>query len=157
MFDVFAARIVLEGVGATVSFAVLAIAAWMLGLMPGPEDVLTVLSGWLMLAWFSFVVSLWIGAASERASIVYKIWAPISYIFIPLSGAVFLVETLPTVAQDIVLIMPVVHCVEMIRDGYFGSTFKAQYDIAYVLVFNTVLTLFALAQVRDITRRGIEH
>lgn len=157
MFDVFAARIVLEGVGATVSFAVLAIGAWMLGLMPGPEDVLTVLGGWLLLAWFSFVVSLWIGAASERASIVYKIWAPISYIFIPLSGAVFLVETLPTVAQDIVLIMPVVHCVEMIRDGYFGSMFKAHYDIAYVLVFNTVLTLFALAQVRDITRRGIEH
>jgi ABC-type polysaccharide/polyol phosphate export permease len=157
MFDVFAARIVLEAVGATVSFAVLAIGAWMLGLMPGPEDVLTVLGGWLLLAWFSFVVSLWIGAASERASIVYKIWAPISYIFIPLSGAVFLVETLPTVAQDIVLIMPVVHCVEMIRDGYFGGMFKAHYDIAYVLVCNTVLTLFALAQVRDITRRGIEH
>ena len=45
----------------------------------------------------------------------------------------------------------------MIRDGYFGSVFKAQYNVAYVAVFNTVLTLFALAQVRDITRRGIEQ
>lgn len=157
MLDVFTARILLEAVGATVSFAVLAFAAWMLGLMPAPEDVLTVLTGWLLLAWFSFAVSLWIGAASERAAIVYKLWAPISYIFIPLSGAVFLVEALPPIAQEIVLLMPVVHCVELIRDGYFGSMFKAQYDIAYVLVCNTVLTLFALAQVRDITRRGIEH
>ena len=157
MFDVFAARVLLEAVGATVSFVVLATAAWMLGLMPGPEDILTVLWGWLLLVWFSFAVSLWIGAASEKSSIVYKLWAPASYIFIPLSGAMFLVEALPQVAQEIVLLMPVVHCVEMIRDGYFGSLFKAHYDIAYVLVCNTVLTLFALAQVRDITRRGIEQ
>ena len=69
----------------------------------------------------------------------------------------FLVEALPQIAQEIVLLMPVVHCVELIRDGYFGSMFKAKYDIAYVLVFNTVVTLFALAQVRDITHRGIER
>lgn len=157
MFDVFASRILLEAVGATVSFMVLATAAWMLGLMTGPEDVFTALAGWLLLAWFSFSVSLWIGAASERASIVYKIWSPISYIFIPLSGAVFLVESLPPAAQEVVLLMPVVHCVEMIRDGYFGSMFKAQYNVAYVVVSNMVLTLFALAQVRDITHRGIEQ
>jgi ABC-type polysaccharide/polyol phosphate export permease len=157
MFDVFTARILLEAVGATVSFAVLAFAAWMLGLMPAPEDILTVLWGWLLLAWFSFAVSLWIGAASERAAIVYKLWAPVSYILIPLSGALFLVQSLPPIGQEVVLLLPVVHCVEMIRDGYFGSMFKAQYDIAYVLVFNTVLTLFALAQVRDISLRGIEH
>ena len=54
MFDVFAARIVLEAVGATVSFAVLAFAAWMLEFMPAPENVLMVLSGWLLLAWYSF-------------------------------------------------------------------------------------------------------
>ncbi len=157
IFDVFAARILLEAVGATVSFAVLVFAAWMLELMPAPENVLMVLSAWLLLAWFAFAVSLWIGAASERASIVYKIWAPASYIFIPLSGAMFLVEALPRAFQEVVLLFPVVHCVEMIRDGYFGSMFKAQYDIAYVLVCNTVLTLFALSQLRDITRRGIEQ
>jgi ABC-type polysaccharide/polyol phosphate export permease len=157
MLDVFASRIWLEALGATVSFAVLSCGAWMLGLMRGPEDVLKVLGGWLLLAWFAFAVALWIGAASEKSALVYKIWAPVSYIFIPLSGAMFLVESLPPAAQEIVLLMPVVHCVEMVRDGYFGSMFKAQYDIAYVLVCNTVLTLFALAQVRDISRRGIEQ
>lgn len=157
MLDVFTARILLEAMGATVSFVVLATAAWMLGLMRGPEDMLKLLGGWLLLTWFAFAVALWIGAASERSGLVYKIWAPVSYIFIPLSGAMYLVESLPPAAQDFVLLMPVVHCVEMVRDGYFGSLFKAQYDIAYVLVCNTVLTLFALAQVRDITRRGIEQ
>jgi ABC-type polysaccharide/polyol phosphate export permease len=156
IFDIYIARTVLEGLGATVSFVVLGFAAWMLGLMPGPEDVLTVMIGWLLLFWFSFSVSLWIGAASERSSLVYKIWSPISYIFIPLSGAVFLVESLPTAAQEIVLLMPVVHCVELIRDGFFGSRFNAEYDIGYVLLCNTFLTLFALAQVRDLTRRGVE-
>lgn len=157
MLDVFTARILLEAVGATMSFAVLAFAAWMFGLMPVPEDVLTVLGGWLLLAWFGFGVALWIGAASEKEAIVYKIWSPVSYIFIPFSGALYLVEALPPAAQEIVLLMPVVHCVEMIRDGYFGSMFTAHYDIGYVLVCNTVLTLFALAQVRGITRRGVER
>lgn len=157
MLDVFTARILLEAVGATVSFVVLATAAWMLGLMHGPEDMLKLLGGWLLLVWFGFAVALWIGAASERWTLVYKIWAPVSYIFIPLSGALYLVDALPPAAQEIVLLMPVVHCVEMVRDGYFGSLFKAHYDIGYVLVCNTVLTLFAVAQVRDITRRGIEQ
>lgn len=157
MFDVFTARTVLEALGATVSFVVLSFAAWMLGLMPGPEDVLKVLGGWLLLAWFAYALSLWIGATAEMSTLVYKIWAPLSYIFIPLSGAVFLVEALPPAAQEIVLLMPVVHCVELIRDGYFGSQFKAHYDIGYVAIFNTIFTLFAIAQVRDLSRRGIEH
>lgn len=156
IFDVYIARTVLEALGATVSFVVLAFAAWMIGLMPGPEDVLTVLGGWLLLAWFAFAIAVLIGAASEKSPIVYKLWAPISYIFIPLSGALYLVEALPPAAQEIVLLMPVVHCVEMIRDGFFGSMFNAQYDIGFVLICNTFLTLFALAQVRDLTRRGIE-
>ena len=156
IIDVFTARIVLEAIGATVSFVVLSAAAWMLELMPGPEDVLAVLAGWLLLAWFSFAVSLWLGAASEVSSLVYKLWAPVSYIFIPMSGALYLVEALPVAAQEVVLLLPVVHCVEMLRDGYFGSLFKAHYSVAYVMVFNTVLTLFALAQVRDLSRRGLQ-
>jgi len=156
MFDVFTARILLEAAGATVSFVVLSFAAWMLGLMHGPEDVLKVLGGWLLLTWFGFSLALWIGAASEKAAIVYKIWAPISYIFIPLSGALYLVEALPPAAQEVVLLLPVVHCVELLRDGYFGSYFRAYYNIGYVVVFNTVLTLLALAQVRDISRRGLQ-
>lgn len=156
MLDVFTARILLEAMGATVSLVVLSGGAWMLDWMAGPEDLLKVLAGWFLLAWFAFAMSLWIGAASEKAPIVYKIWAPVSYIFIPLSGALYLVKSLPTAGQEVVLLLPVVHCVEMIRDGYFGSQFQAQYSVAYVVVFNTVLSLFALAQVRDISRRGIE-
>jgi ABC-type polysaccharide/polyol phosphate export permease len=156
MFDVFTSRIVLEAIGATVSFAVLAFGAWMLGLMHGPEDVLKVLGGWFLLAWFSFAVALWLGAASERSGLVYKIWAPVSYIFIPLSGAFFLLEALPPGFREIVMLLPIVHCVELVRDGYFGSLFNAYYDIGYVMVCNVVLTLFALSQVRDISRRGLQ-
>jgi len=157
MFDVFTSRTLLEGVGATVSFVVLSFAAWLLGLMPGPQDTLKVFGGWLLLAWFAFALALFIGAWSEKSSLVYKIWAPISYIMLPLSGALFLVEALPPAAQYWVLLLPMVHCVELIREGYFGNVFTAYHDIGYVATVNAVLTLLALAQVRDISRRGIEH
>jgi ABC-type polysaccharide/polyol phosphate export permease len=155
VFDVFTARILLEAVGATVSFVVLASGAWMLGLMPPPEDALRVLAGWLLLTWFGFALALLLGALTEKSSMVYKLWQPVSYILFPLAGAAFLVEALPPAAQEAVLLLPIVHCVELVRDGYFGSLFKAQYSIIYVVVCNAALTLLGLAQVRELSRRGL--
>ena len=155
IFDVFAARIVLEGLGASTSFAVLSVAAIAMGWMSGPEDLFKVLWGWLLLAWFGGAFALLVGVWAEKSHAVEKIWHPLSYIMFPLAGAAFLVEALPPAAQEFVLYIPMVHCVEMLRDGYFGSQFKAQYDVAYVVLCNTFITLFGLAQVRDITRRGV--
>lgn len=154
VFDVYAARIVLEGLGASTSFTVLSLAAVAVGWMTWPEDMFKVLAGWLLLAWFGGAFALFIGAWSEKNHAVDKVWHPFSYIMFPLAGATFLVESLPSTAQEFVLLIPMVHCVEMLRDGYFGSLFKAHYDPAYVVLCNTFLTLFGLAQVRNLTRRG---
>ncbi len=85
-----------------------------------------------MLAWFGCSLALFVGALSERAEIVHVIWHPISYILFPLSGAAFSVDSLPTVFQSTVLLLPMVHGVEILREGYFGTHFHAHYDIAYM-------------------------
>jgi ABC-2 type transport system permease protein/capsular polysaccharide transport system permease protein len=157
VFDVFFSRVLLEGAGASTSFLVLTLAAIALGWMPWPEDLIKVLEGWFLLAWFGGSFAILIGVWSEKSHIVHKIWHPFSYIMFPLAGAAFLVEGLPSAAQEFVLYIPMVHCVEMLRDGYFGSLFRARYDVAYVVTFNMVFTLFALAQVRDISRRGVHQ
>ena len=155
VIDVFLARILLEGLGASISFASLSIASIAIGWMKFPEDLLTVLFGWILLAWFGGAFALLIGACAEKNHIVHKIWHPFSYIMFPIAGAAFLVESLPPIAQNLVLYIPMVHCVEMLRDGYFGSLFQAKYNIAYVIICNTFVTLFGLAAVRDLTRRGV--
>jgi ABC-type polysaccharide/polyol phosphate export permease len=89
---------------------------------------------------------------SETSETVEKLWHPMSYILFPLSGAAFLVDALPRAAQEAVLLLPMVHGVEYVREGYFGSQINAHYDLAYMALINVLLTLLGLARVRDLSR-----
>lgn len=73
----------------------------------------------------------------------------------PLSGAAFMVASLPPLAQQIVLYLPTVHGVEMVREGWFGARARAIYDVGYVIPFNLVLAMLAMLQVRKVARRVV--
>ena len=150
--DIFASRLALEAAGATVSFVVLALVFSAVGWIQPPEDVAKVLLGWLMTAWFGMSLAVLMGALSEQSEIIDKLWHPASYLLFPLSGAAFMVEALPQAAQQVVMLLPMVHGVELLREGYFGSTFRAHYDLGYMALACTVLTLLGLAKTRQISR-----
>lgn len=153
VIDVYLARLALEALGASVSFAVLAMCFTAMGWMQWPEDISKVLLAWFMLAWFGASLAIFIGAVSERTEIIDKIWAPITYLTFPLSGAAFMVEWLPPAAQKAVLYLPMVHGVELLREGYFGSAVHAHYDIVYMASACLCLTFFGLMQERHVSRR----
>jgi capsular polysaccharide transport system permease protein len=151
--DVFMARLILEIGGASMSLIVLTIVFSAFGLMELPDDVLTVMVGWGLLAWFSVGLSLLIGAASERSELVERVWHIFTYLMFPLSGAGFMVDWLPKVARDLIYWVPMIHGTEMIRHGYFGNVVHTYEDPLYLAVVNIVLTLFGLALVLDTGRR----
>lgn len=153
--DIFAARLVLEGGGATISFVVLSILFIALGLIEPPEDVLQIVGGWLMMAWFGVSLALLLGSLAQESELVEKLWHPASYLLFPLSGAAFLVDALPTAAQHYVLYLPMVHGVEYIREGYFGSRIHAHYDLGYMALVNSALLLVAMAKLRKVSREVI--
>jgi len=153
--DIFAARLILEMAGATASFIILGIIFTAIGWIKPPEDVLSVIVGWGMLAWFGSGLALLIGALSERSEIIEKLWHPASYLLFPLSGAAFMVAWLPDSAQKFFLLLPMVHGIELLREGYFGSMVHAHYDMAYMAIVNLCLTLLGLSQVRVISRTVI--
>jgi ABC-2 type transport system permease protein/capsular polysaccharide transport system permease protein len=150
--DIYLARVLLEAAGATMSFVFLVMFFGFFGWLRMPEDVIQVVAGWLMLAWFGVGLALFIGALSEASEIVEKLWFPSSYLLFPLSGAAFLVSALPKAAQDVVLWLPMVHGVEYLREGYFGSQMTAHYDLAYMATVNLALTILGLAQLQKISR-----
>jgi ABC-type polysaccharide/polyol phosphate export permease len=150
--DIYIARLALEAGGATISFVVLVLFFHFLGWLDYPEDFLQVVAAWFMLAWFGTGLALFFGALSEEYETVEKLWHPTAYILFPLSGAAFLVDTLPVEAQHYVLMLPMVHGVEFLREGYFGSKIVAHYDIKYMALLNTILTLLGLAQIRKVSR-----
>jgi len=150
--DIYLSRLLLELAGATMSFVFLVIFFHFLGWLELPEDVLQIAGGWAMLAWFGFGLALLLGAMSERFEIIDKLWHPTAYILFPLSGAAFLVSALPVEAQEFVLLLPMVHGVEFVREGYFGSQMVAHYDLAYMALFNLALTILGLAQIVRVSR-----
>lgn len=152
IMDVFAARLLLEAAGATISFVVLSTVFILIGLIEPPEDLLEVMQGWLMLAWFGSALGLLMGSLSEEYELVDKLWHPASYLLFPLSGAAFLVDALPVRAQEIILYLPMVHGVELVREGYFGSKVVAHYNMGYMALISSLLTLMALAQMRKVGR-----
>jgi len=146
--DIYLSRLILEAAGAGISFVVLVIFFHFVGWLELPEDVLQVVAAWLMLAWFGAAAALFLGALSEEYEAIEKLWHPASYLLFPLSGAAFLVNALPVEAQHYVLLLPMVHGTEYLREGYFGGQITAHYDMAFMALWNLILTLLGLAQVR---------
>lgn len=153
VIDVFITRIILELAGTTASFTLLSLFFIGIDVISPPVDLLQVISGWLMLAWFGASLGMVLGAATSYSELVDRIWHPTSYLLFPLSGAAFMVEWLPQRAQDIVLLLPMVHGVEMVREGFFGDTVRTHYDTGYMAFCCLVLTLTGLLVVRDAGRR----
>jgi ABC-type polysaccharide/polyol phosphate export permease len=150
VLDIFLSRLLLEGAGATISFVVLSVFFISIGWLDPPEDVLQVAGGWLMIAWFGMSLGVLLGAWSEESETVEKLWHPVAYLLFPLSGAAFLVDALPTEAQKYILLLPMIHGVEYIREGYFGSRIVAHYDMGYMALWNLGLTWLALIFTRKV-------
>jgi ABC-type polysaccharide/polyol phosphate export permease len=148
--DIFMARIVVEFMAASTSFIFITAGFYALGRLMAPEDILKVVAAWLLLAWFGAGLALTLGSLSERFVVLENLWRPMSYILMPLSGIAFLVETLPPNLQELVLWIPMLNCVELLRDGWFGSLFQAHYDIGYVVIFNLCLSFVGLSLLRQI-------
>ena len=151
--DVLLTRIALEIGGATGSFIVLSSLFTFVGWMPLPEDLLKVFCGWVMLAWFGASLALVIGAGTACSEIVERLWHPAAYLLFPLSGAAFMVDWLPANAQKVVLLLPMVHGVEMLREGYFGGVVPTHYDVGYMASSCLILSLVGLYLVRQASRR----
>lgn len=153
VIDVFMARVLLELGGITLSAIMIFLGFILTGLIDPPSDLLKMLEGWGLLCWYSTAMAMLIGGLNEYSDLVDKIWHPLAYFQLPLSGAFIMASWLPPEYRKIVMIFPVPNTVELFRDGYYGNSVKAIYDVNYVLVICTILTLLALYVVRGVSHR----
>ena len=153
VMDVFATRILLEIGGTTASFVLLVAVMIATGFIPIPNDLLTSILGWLLLAWFGAALATLVGAAASFSEIVDRVWHPISYFMFPLSGAAFMVDWFAPPVREFLLWLPMVHGVEMIRDGFYGHLMRTHYDPAFLAGANLVLSLAGLMLLRMAGRR----
>lgn len=153
--DIYLSRVILEFLGASMSFVLLGATLIATEVISPPENILLVSAAWILTAWFGAAFAILLGAWSERSEIIEKLWHPAAYLLFPLAGAAYLVDAMPRAFQNAVLWLPMVHCTEMLRDGYFGSVFTARYDVAYLVGVNLVLSAFALAIERKVSHEFV--
>lgn len=153
VLDVLLARCLLEVSSATLSFSFISATLIFADAMPAPFDILKVFVAWLLLIWVAISIALIVAAVSEMSDLVERVWHVATYLFFPLSGAVFMVDWLSPAMRNIVLWIPMVHGLEMLRGGYFGPAIRAHYDVWYLIKFCGIGTFLGLMLVQVMSAR----
>jgi capsular polysaccharide transport system permease protein len=153
VIDLFIARLVLEIGGATFSAVTLMAVMTIFGVIAPPQDVLTMIYGWVLLCWYTIAMGMLIGALTEYSDVIERLWHPVSYFQLPVSGALIMTSTLPPSLRHIVLLFPTSSCAELFRYGYFGKEVTPYYDIPYVIISCLILTWLGLYLVQGAAKR----
>lgn len=153
VIDILIARCMLEIVGVSASFLLLGLGLAIFGYMQYPENVLLLMSGWVLFCWFAIAMGILVAALSEVSPLMDRFWHIAVYLMFPFSGAVFLLQWFSPAIAEALMLVPMVNLTEMVRDGYFGSLFTARYDIEYACAVNISLTLLAMASLKYSRRR----
>ena len=154
LLDVFMARIFLEWAGATAAFLLLGVVLTVSGAIALPEDVGLILVGWLLMAWFSLGLGLVVGALSAIFGVFEKVWRPMGYPLLMISGTFYMVDWLPASIRELALWVPMVHGNEMVRHGFFGSVVPTYENPSYLLVVNLAMTFLGLVMASYAQRRN---
>lgn len=155
VLDIFFARIILEVSGNTISFVLLSIIFISLNLMPLPHDIFLMIIAWILLTLFSIGLGLIIGVISEVSEVFDRIWHTLTYLFFPLSGAVFFVDSLPKNIQEIALYIPPIHAIEMLRNGYFGDLVTTHEQPLYLLNCSLIMILIGLLATKWLSNKVV--
>jgi capsular polysaccharide transport system permease protein len=151
--DLVISRCGLELIGAVAATVFSFTILYMFGVLPWPHDLPLLLVGNLYMAWWCFALALIIAPLSERSEIVEHIWLPCSYMYLPISGFMYMAVWLPIPLRNAALTaLPCLHSYEMIRAGLFGDQIQTFYDIGYTTAYLAVLTLIGLWLMRNIRR-----
>jgi capsular polysaccharide transport system permease protein len=150
--DLVLSRQFLEVISTTTALLVVYSTLRVVGLVQSIDRLDLFLLGWLMMAWISMAFGMWLAVFTEKHEVAERFVQPMQYLNIPISGAFFFVDWLPSWAQKIILFHPLVHGYEMFRAGYFGNSMVTHYNLPYFVAVTFVLTFIAFRSVQKVSK-----
>lgn len=145
---IYLSRAILEFLGATLAFVIVYVILIALRQVGPPHDVLLLYSGWFILAWLCFGLSLVLAALSVRFETVERLSNLVTYLLIPISGSFIMAAYVPAEYRDYYLMIPFPHAIEMVRAGIFGEFVKTYYTPIYPIAWGTALVFLGLILLR---------
>jgi capsular polysaccharide transport system permease protein len=157
-FDAVIARIIVEVLGNYGAVVFSFFLLYAIGQMVWPHDMSLFFLGYFYMTWWCVSAGLVIAAFSERTVIFEKIWAPVSYMYLPVSGFFYMAAWIPPKIRAVFLtFMPALPCYEMIRGGLFGPGVQVFYDVPWLTFSLAAITLFGLLGLRDVRRHLVNE
>lgn len=152
--DLIIARALLEIGTFGAVFVVVVVANYLLHPeLPGPEDLLLVISGLSLAGALGAALGLVLCMAGVAWKVVERLRAPLMRPLFWLSGLFYTVRDLPRSAREVLLYNPVLHVVEIVRDGWFGGYASPYVSLTYPLAYVLGLSLLGLLLERAVRRR----
>ena len=152
IFDMLAARAVLEALSTIATLALLLAGACALGLAEPPARPLVFGAAILLLVWLSFAISLSVCAATYVSKAVAKFVHPLMYLLMPISGAFFLLAWIPQPFRGWLAWSPLTQIFELLHTGQFRSFESPYVDPVYIVGWCLALTLVGLLAIRVVRR-----
>ena len=150
--DFFYSRIILEFASVSASFLLIFLSFIVLGISHAPADLLAMVMGWVLIAWFSFGFVIIMGALSELSDSIERTSHIILYFMLPFSG-ILPTYLVPEPFRSYLLLFPLVNCVEYFRYGYYGESMATYFNLKYTIMANLFFTLFALTLMNKAIRK----
>ncbi len=152
LLDILIARNLLEGAAVGGSMLVFLLGFGVL-LGQWPERPALVLFGMAALLAMSHGVSMLLAGLSIYTDLVERLVHLLTYLSMPMIGSFFMVFWLPTEVQRAALLLPSVHCFELVRAGLYGTQVPTSYDPAYMVGWILALNLLGMLTLRIARRR----
>jgi capsular polysaccharide transport system permease protein len=149
-------RALIEFIGITMSFVVIVFVYHALGVMMFPSHftgLALVYGGWFLLAWVSLAIGLIMSALAEIFEVVERVVQIVTYVSIPISGSFLMASDMTPKLRTMATALPLIHCFEMLRRGYFGDGVVTIYNVPLVVAWAAGLTLVGLLLVHFVRAR----
>ena len=152
LLDFITVRFLIEVIGAMMAFTFIGAVLFVFNEFPAPADVGSLLAGWFLYCAFTFSLCLVLAPLSEISELLEKLLPVTTYIMIPFSGTFTMVSWLTPEAQRFMLYSPFQSPMELIREGIFGDSVHAIWDISVPITATLVLMVVGLTLCRRIRR-----
>lgn len=151
--DLVLARTVLEAATYAVTFAVIVGAHALIVQELVVDSLLSTLWGMALASLLGASLGLLLCALSVLSPTVERMKGPLMRPLFWTSGLFFTAESLPSRIRDVLLWNPVLHCVEIVRDGWFPQYHAHHANATYVLYWIVGLAFAGLTLERAVRRR----
>ena len=152
VLDLVFVRFLIEFIGHTMAYVVVAVLLIAIGEMEVPADLGFVLLGWSIYGLFTLSVCLILAPLSAVSEMLEKVMPVTVYVMIPFSGTFTMVEWLAPSARGALLWSPPVHGMEMMRYGLFGALVTPHYEFFYPIAVSVICMAIGLVMCRRIRR-----